>query len=205
MRSQLERDLAALEHGTVDLVHAVDLALLVARLLDVPLVDDAARPVLEAADRFLEARDLLLLRHVHLLLALQLELARDGVRGVVPRPHANLAAGELGDLRDRLVEQVAVVRDRDDRTVEGTHQRLHPLTRLDVEVRFRLVEQQHVGVAQEARSETDQLALAAREHARRLREVVVIEADVDEERASAALEPRSTRRRPALQQIPPAA
>ena len=83
--TQIERDLAPLEHGAVDLLHAVDLPLLVARLLDVPLVDDAARPVLEAADRLLEPRDLLLLRDVGLLLALQLELASDRVRGVVAR------------------------------------------------------------------------------------------------------------------------
>ena len=49
VRAERERDLAPLEHRPVDLVHAVDLPLLVARLLDVPLVDDAARPVLEAA------------------------------------------------------------------------------------------------------------------------------------------------------------
>ena len=40
------------------------------------------------------------------------------------------------------------MRDGDDRAVEGSHQVLHVLARLDVEVRFRLVEQQHVGIAQ---------------------------------------------------------
>ena len=199
VRPQVERDLAPLEHGPVDLVHPVDLPLLVARLLDVALVDDARRPVLEAADRLLEARDLLLLGDVHLLLALQLELARDGVRGVVARPHADAAAGELGDLRDGLVEQVAVVRDGDDRAVEGSHQMLHVLPRLDVEVRFRLVEQQHVGIAQQARGEPDELALAAGEDAGRLAEVVVVEADVGEERARAALEAGAAGGGPALE------
>ena len=192
VRAELERDLAPLEHGPVDLLHAVDLPLLVARLLDVPLVDDAARPVLEAPDRLLEPRDLLLLRDVQLLLALQLELARDRVRGVVAAATCGCAPPfELGDLGHGLVEQVAVVRDGDDRTVERAHQMLEPLARLDVEVRLGLVEQQHVGVAQEAGGEADELALAAGEDARRLGEVVVVEADVDEERAGTAVEARA--------------
>ena len=201
MRPQVERDLAPLEHGPVDLVHAVDLPLLVARLLDVALVDDTRRPVLEAADRLLEASDLLLLRDVHLLLALQLELARDGVRGVVARPHANAAAGELGDLRDGLVEEVAVVRDGDDRAVEGSHQLLHVLPRLDVEMRLRLVEQQHVGIAQQARGEPDELALAAGEDAGRLAEVVVVEADLREECSRASFEARAAGGGPALDDL----
>src|SRR5439155_9267637 len=134
VRVELERDLAPLERRAVDLLHPVDLPLLVARLLDVTLVDDAARPVLEAADRLLEACDLLLLGDVLLLLPLQLELARDRVRGVVALPDADAAALQLGDLRDRLVEQVAVVRDRDDGAVEAAHEALHPLAGLDVEV-----------------------------------------------------------------------
>src|SRR5213082_2133921 len=41
LRTQLERDLPPLEHRAVDLLHPVDLALLVAGLLDMTLVDDA--------------------------------------------------------------------------------------------------------------------------------------------------------------------
>ena len=51
------------------------------------------RPVLEAADRRLEPLDLLLLRDVLLLLALQLELAGERVGGVVARPHPDPARG----------------------------------------------------------------------------------------------------------------
>ena len=123
VRAQPQPDPAPLEHRPLDLLHPVDLPLLVARLLDVALVDDAVRPVLEAADRRLQARDLLLLRDVRLLLALELELAGERVRRVVARPDADAAAVELGDLADRLVEQVAVVRDDDDRAVEGGEQR----------------------------------------------------------------------------------
>ena len=92
VRVQLQPDLAPLQHGPLDLVHPVDLALLVARLLDVALVDDAVRPVLEAADRRLEPLDLLLLGDELLLLALQLELALERVGRVVARPHPDPAA-----------------------------------------------------------------------------------------------------------------
>ena len=77
--AHLERDLAPLEHRLVDLVHAIDLALLVPRLGDVALVHDEPRPVLEPPDRLLEPRDLLLLGHVELLLPLQRDLLRHGV------------------------------------------------------------------------------------------------------------------------------
>ena len=92
VRVQAECDLAPLEHGPFDLLHAVDLALLVARLPDVALVGDPARPELEAPDRLLQPLDLLLLGHVLLLLALQLELPGERVGGVVARPHADPAA-----------------------------------------------------------------------------------------------------------------
>ena len=72
---------------------------------------------------------------------------------------------------------------------------LHVLARLDVEVRFGLVEQQHVGVAQQAGGEPDELALAAGEDARRLVEVVVVEADIREEAPARGLRSPGRRRR----------
>ena len=59
-----------LSHRPLDILHAVDLTLLDARLLDVALVRHPVRPVLEAANRLLEALDLLLLGDVQLLLPL---------------------------------------------------------------------------------------------------------------------------------------
>src|SRR2546430_11112702 len=53
---------ASLEDRTLDLLHPVDLALLVAGLLDVSLVDDEAGPQLEPLHRRLEPGDLLLLQ-----------------------------------------------------------------------------------------------------------------------------------------------
>ncbi len=57
------------------------------------------------------------------------------------------------------------MRDGDDRSVEGADQLLELLARLHVEVRLGLVEQQDVGVAQQARGEPDELPAAAREDA----------------------------------------
>src|SRR5688500_15262309 len=98
MRVEAKRDLAPLEHAPLDLLHAVDLPLLVARLSDVALVRRPARPELEAADCLLQPLDLLLLRDVLLPLPLQLQLTGERVRGVVARPHADPAPVELGNL-----------------------------------------------------------------------------------------------------------
>ena len=98
--AQRERHLAPLEHRALDLLHPVDPPLGVSRALDVAFVDDAVGPVLEPPDRVLETGDLLLLGDVLLLLADELDLAGDGVGGVVARPHADPPVLELGDLRD---------------------------------------------------------------------------------------------------------
>ena len=115
------------------------------------LVDDAVGPVLEAPDRVLEAGDLLLLGDPLLLLTDELDLAGDGVRRVVAGPHADAAVLELGDLRDGLVEEVAVVGDDEDGALEVPDELLDDAAALDVEVRLRLVEQQDVRREHEAR------------------------------------------------------
>ncbi len=121
-------------------------------------------------------------RDVLLLLALELELARDDVGAVGARPHADRALVELGDLGDGRVEQVAVVGDHHDGAVEVVQQRAEPLAARHVEVGLGLVEQQHVRAPGEAGGERDELALAAGELARRHLERVA----VDPERAQVA-------------------
>ena len=170
--AELKRDLATLEDWPFDRVHPVDLPLLVVGLADVALVGNPRGPELEAGDRCLEPLDLLLLGHVGLLLALQLELALEGVRRVVARPEPDPAVIQRRDLVDDLVEQVAVVRDRDDRAVEAPREQLHSGATLVVEVGFGLVEQEHVGLLLEAGGERDELALPARQAAGRERQLV---------------------------------
>ena len=120
---QRERHPAPLEHRPLDLLHAVDLHLLDARLAGGALVDADVRPVPEAPHGLLEARDLLLLGHVDLLLAFQLELAGDDVGAVGAGPDPDRAAVEFGDLRHRRIEQVAVVGDHHHGAVEVVEQR----------------------------------------------------------------------------------
>ena len=52
---------------------------------------------------------------------------------------------EIGDARDDRVEEVAVVRDEDDRVRIGDEVFLEPVARVEVEMVGRLVEQQQVG------------------------------------------------------------
>jgi hypothetical protein len=54
--AKLQPYLASLQHGAFYFVHAVDLALVVAGLLDVTFVHDHAGPELEAPDRLFEPR-----------------------------------------------------------------------------------------------------------------------------------------------------
>ena len=190
VRVQSQRDLPPFEHRPLHLLHPVDLPLLVARLLDVALVDDSVRPVLEAADRRFQTLDLLLLGHVLLPLPLELELAGERVRGVVAGPEPDPAAVELGDLADRLVEQVAVVRDRDGGAVERREQALEQGATDRVEVCLRLVEQEHVGILGQAGCERDQLPLPAGERARRQRQVGLLQAEVEQRRPGSALDAR---------------
>ncbi len=163
--AQRERHPAPLEDRPLDLLHAVDLHLLDARLAGRALVDADVRPVAEAAHRVLQALDLLLLRHVGLALALELQLPRDHVGRVVARPDPHDAVLELGDPRDRRVEQMAVVGDHHDGAVEVVEQRAQPLAARHVQVRLGLVEQQHVRAAAPGRRPARR-ACAARRRAR---------------------------------------
>ena len=72
-------------------------------------------------------------------------------------------AVELEDPLGDVVEEVAVVGDRDDRARVLLQEALQPVDRLGVEVVGRLVEQQQVGVAEEQAGERHAALLAAGE------------------------------------------
>ena len=86
--------------------------------------------------------------------------------GVVALVGDALAAVELEDPAGDVVEEVAVVGDRDDRALVLGEVLLQPGDRLGVEVVGRLVEQQQVGRAEQQPAERDAAALAAGERCR---------------------------------------
>ncbi len=89
-------------------------------------------------------------------------------RAVVALPRNAVAAIELEDPACDVVEEIAIVRDRDDRAGKFLEETLEPGDGLGIEVIGRLVEQQHVGIRQQQAAQGDAPALAARQrlHAR---------------------------------------
>ena len=85
--------------------------------------------------------------------------------GVVALEGDAAAAVELEDPAGDVVEEVAVVGDRDDRALVVLEVLLEPGDRLGVEVVGRLVEQQQVGRGEQQPAERDAAALAAGEGA----------------------------------------
>src|SRR5215213_8596292 len=165
--AESEPDLVPFQDRAVHLLHALDLALLDPGLAGVSLVLRVLSPLLEAPDRLFQPRYLLLLGDVELLLALEHELPRERVGRVVAGPRLRLPAIQLGDLRDGLVKQVAVVGDDDDGSVEAPDQTLQPLSARRIQVGLWLVQQQDVGAPNEAGRECDEFALPAAEIRRR--------------------------------------
>ena len=115
-----------------------------------------AHPFELARERAPQALLLLLLLREPLLLLLE-------PGGVVALPGNAVPAVELEDPAGHVVEEVAVVRDADDRARVLLEVFLEPGDGLRVEVVGRLVEQQHVGLRQQQPAERDAAALAARE------------------------------------------
>ena len=103
----------------------------------------------EAVGELLELLDLALLVLVggELLLLLRLALAEIVV--VVAAVADQLALADLDDAADELVQELAVVRDQQDRAGVGLQVVLEPQQRLEVEMVGRLVEQQQVRLLDE--------------------------------------------------------
>ena len=84
-------------------------------------------------------------------------------RRVVAFPRDAAAAIELEDPAGDVVEEIAIVRHRDDRARVVLEEPLEPGDRFGVEMVGRLVEQQQVGRLQQQPAQRDAAALAARE------------------------------------------
>jgi hypothetical protein len=84
-------------------------------------------------------------------------------RAVVALPGNAVPAVELEDPLGGVVEEVAVVRDRDHGAGKLGEELLEPLDALRIEMVGRLVEEQHVGLGEEEPAQRDAALLAARE------------------------------------------
>ncbi len=84
-------------------------------------------------------------------------------RRIVALPRNAAAAVEFEDPLGGVVEEVAVMGDRDDGAGEVLQELLQPFDRLGVEVVGRLVEQQHVGLGQQQAAQRDAALLATGE------------------------------------------
>ena len=115
-----------------------------------------AHPLQLAGERAAARRLRLLLVREPLLLLLE-------PRGVVALERESAAAVELEDPARDVVEEVAVVRDGDDRALVVREEALEPEHRLGVEVVRRLVEEEQVRRREEQSAQRDAAALAAGE------------------------------------------
>ena len=186
--AQLERHLAPLEHRPLDLLHLVDLHLLHARLRGRALVVGDVRPVAEAPDRLLEPRDLLALGDPLLLLALELEPARDACRRSRRRARCGPCRGRAR--RSRSTHSSSRWRSWETMSTAPSNSsisRSSAVAAVHVEVRLGLVEQQQPRPPRQAGRERDELALAAAQLARGPRERVVVEPERGQVRARLAL------------------
>ncbi len=128
-------------------------------------------------------RDLLLLRLERRLKLLEGELARGHVGRVGPRVDRDLPLVYLGHVIDEVLHELTVVTDEDDRTLVRTEESLDPGDRFEVEVVGRLVEQEHVGLAEQQLRERKAHLPPTGELVGEPLEVRLLEAEAEEHRA----------------------
>ncbi len=144
--------------------------------------------VAELLDERLHMGDLLgLLRRLGAQ-ALKTLLARPEVGRVVALVQVHLAVVHFGHAVHHVVHERAVVADHDDRAGVAAQKSLEPLHALQVEVVGGLVEQQHLGVADEQLRQRDAHLPAARELGGAAREIALLEAQAEHDAAHLRLD-----------------
>ena len=125
--------------------------------------------------------DLFLCRLFSILLGEFLATAQAALEvGVVAEVARQLALADRPDPGGDLVDEVAVVGDEQDRAVEAGEHILQGLARVDVEVVRRLVQDQEIRLLQEEDRQGKPGALAAREGADGLEDIVLGEQEAAE-------------------------
>ena len=113
------------------------------------------RLVAKAIDEFLDARDLFILPLLRLAQAFEPRVALDQVVRIIAVIVGERAQREIRDARDDRVEEVAVVRDEDDRVRIGGEIGLEPVARIEIEMVGRLVEEQQIGLPEQQLGERE--------------------------------------------------
>ena len=113
------------------------------------------RLVAEAIDEHLHARDFFVLLALGLAQAFEHGVALLDVLAVVADVVGQLAQVNVGDARDDRIEEVAVVRDENDRVGIGAEIFLEPVAGFEIEVIGRLVEQQQVRASEQELGQRD--------------------------------------------------
>src|SRR5262249_35865375 len=128
-------------------------------------------------------------------------LALDEIVVVVALVHGQPGGRDLGDGGDHPVEEVAVVRDDDDRARITREKVLEPRQRFQIEMVRRLVEQQQRGRHEEQPRQRGPHPPAAREFRQQPPELIAAEAESAENRSRLTLEAISAERLEAMLQI----
>ena len=179
----VEADERVLARGRLHVFHFQLFDLLLARggLAGLGLVGREARhEILQVGDALLR----LGVRVQHLLARLG---RGQHVVVVAARVDADAAVVEVGHVRAHRVQEVAVVRDDDDRALALVEHVLQPADRVDVEVVGRLVEQQDVRVRKQRLREQDPQLPPRGDGAHRAAVLLLGDAEAEEERARARL------------------
>ena len=139
----------------------------------------------ETADVVFHVRDVALLLLEHRLLLDQALAALTLEVGIAAGVEAELLLLDVGDMGDAGVEELAVVRDQQQRAAVVAQPGFEPDHRVEVEVVGRLVEQQQVGAAHQRLRQVQAHAPAAGEIGHRTLDVGLQEAQAVEQRCRA--------------------
>ena len=139
----------------------------------------------EAADEFLQVRDLVLGLGVRGLDALARLHRGEHEIVVVARVDLQLLEIQVRDVRAHLVQEVSIVTDDDHGRVVGVQRALEPADRVDVEVVGGFIEQQHVGSREQRLREQHAQLEAGRQFAHRPVMLRFVDAGVDQDAAGA--------------------
>ena len=172
---ELEIQLALVALGRLDLVHALDLLELALGLRGLGVLGA------EAVDELHQAGDFALLVFVGGQELLLVGLALFEVLVVAAAVTDQLALADFDDAADKLVEELAVVRDDENRAGIALQILLEPEQRLQVEMVGRLVQQQQVRLLRQQPGQVRPHHPAAAHLARGPVEILLAEAEAGED------------------------